>query len=236
MMWDPSFTAPIPSNLPLRDGPAKRKRSKYHARIELRKAKRQELELQKIHGTASAQARSCKEDDIGPAKVPEQLASGSHVPAEDTDRATDDRLEPSASTDDEGRGPYRGPHLRVLSVKGLNDRLDRSIGKWGISSSGISDWSSWWPKTKVKTYHNLDAARVYLLTWSVHVWWSKLYTEVTSPKYDWPKGMCSISKEILTSRIEEISCHKKGDAVKGEREMISSGRKIPPDSVIRLDG
>jgi hypothetical protein len=234
---DESFTAPIPTDLPLYDGPAKRKRTTYQARVEAKKAKELELGRQKMHDTTFAQARSFRNDQIGPAEAPDQPASGSHVPAKDTDRATetDDSLEASTSTDDEGRLPYRGPHLRTLSVKSLNDRLDRSIGKWGLSSSSINDWSSWWPKTKVAKHHNFDAARIYLLTWSVHVWWSKLYTKVTSPKYDWPDNMGSIDQTMLISRIREIALHKDGDAVRGEREMNSSGRKISADSVIRLD-
>ena len=234
---DESFTAPIPTDLPLYDGPAKRKRITYQARIEAKKAKEQELERQKMLLTAFPQARSFREEEMGPPKTLDQPASGSHVPANDIYRATetDDSLEASTSTDDEGRLPYRGPHLRILSVKALNDRLDRSIGKWGISSSSINDWSSWWPKTKVAKHHNFDAARIYLLTWSVHVWWSKLYTKVTSPKYDWPEGMGTNDKMMMISRIREIALHKEGDAVRGEREMNTSGRKISAGSVIRLD-
>jgi len=68
----------------------------------------------------------------------------------------------------------------------------------------------------VAKYHNFDAARIYLLTWSVHVWWSQLYTKVTSPKYDWPDNMGSIDKTMLISRIREIALlHKEGDAVRG---------------------
>jgi hypothetical protein len=236
---DESFTAPIPNDLPLYDGPAKRKRTSYQAGIEAKKAKGQKLGRQKIRDICAtlAQARSFRENDIGPAKAPNQPASGSHLPAKDTIRATetDDSLEASTSTDDEGRPPYRGPHLHTLSVKALNDRLDRSIDKWGISSSSINDWSSWWPKTKVAKHHNFDAVRIYLLTWSVHVWWSKLYTMVTSPKYDWPEGMGTNDKMMMISRIREIALHKEGDAVRGEREMNSSGRNISAESVIRLD-
>jgi hypothetical protein len=39
----------------------------------------------------------------------------------------------------------------------------------------------------------------------------------------------------MISRIREIALHKEGDAVRGEREMNSLGRKISADSVIRLD-
>jgi hypothetical protein len=212
-------------------------RPTQQARIDAKKAERQELKRQKMHDTIFPQARSFQTDPTGSTRTPGQLPSGSHISAKDTDRATqtDDSLEASTSTDDEGRQPYRGPHLRTLSVKSLNDRLDRSIGKWGISSSLINDRSSWWPKTKVAKHHNFDAARIYLLTWSVHVWWSKLYTAVTSSKYDWPEGMGTNDKMMMISRIREIAFHKEGDAVRGEREMNTSGRKISAGSVIRLD-
>ena len=130
---DESFSAPISSVSTPYDGPFKRLRPTQQARIEAKKAERQELKRQKRHDTIFPQARSFKAHPTGPTKTPDQLPSGSHSSANDMARATstDGSLEPSTSTDDEGRQPYRGPHLRTLSVKTLNDRLDRSLGKLG---------------------------------------------------------------------------------------------------------
>lgn len=103
-----------------------------------------------------------------------------------TDQASvssEDKIEESDDVDseeDEYAGPYRGPHLHVISVEWINDRLDRSFYKYTMTIEHLGQWAAWWPRTKVAQHHRLDSAGVWLLTVGVHKWWSDLYDELNS--------------------------------------------------------
>lgn len=152
----------------------------------------------------------------------------------DRSRIDDEKDRPN-STDDDSSSGYRGPHLRILSVRAINDRLNLSLRKWGISTSMINEWAAWWPKTTVAQYHKFDAACIYLLTWAVYVWWDRLWDQMSSLEYKWPESTGKIDRAMLLSRVKEIALIKEGAAVRGERDMRSSGKVISPDSVIKID-
>jgi len=139
-----------------------------------------------------------------------------------------------SDTDDQDSQPYHGPHLHVLSVQALNDRLTRSYRRRGISTTTIIKLSGWWPKSSVISHHRLDAGGMFLLTWAVHVWWSNLWNEVSSPGNKWPSGSGRSEKKDLMSRIREVALIKEGFALRSERDMISADKVIPPDSIVQL--
>ena len=139
-----------------------------------------------------------------------------------------------SDTDDQDSRPYQGPHLHVLSVQALNDRLTRSYQRRGMSTNMIIKLSGWWPKSSVISHHRLDASGMFLLTWAVHVWWSNLWNEVNSPRYKWPSGSGRSEKKELMSRVREVALIKEGLALRSERDMISADKVISPDSIIQL--
>jgi hypothetical protein len=140
-----------------------------------------------------------------------------------------------SDTDDQDSQPYQGPHLHVLSVQALNNRLTRSYRRRGMSTTTVIKLSGWWPISSVISHHRLDASGMFLLTWAVHIWWSNLLNEVSSPRYKWPSGSGRSEKKELMSRIRVVALIKEGFALRSERDMISADKVIPPDSMIQLN-
>jgi hypothetical protein len=143
--------------------------------------------------------------------------------------------EDSTSSEDEAWSKYRGPQIKILSVKAINDRLDRTFHRYGLTISTIDDLALWWPKTIVGKYHQFDTRHHYLLTRGVHVWWNRLCVKVNSPGYEWPKSLNEAKRNWLMSRIKEVACQKEGAAVRGEREMMDDGDIVAADDEIDLD-
>ena len=137
-----------------------------------------------------------------------------------------------SSSDDETKGPYRGPHLAVLSMSSIKERLTRGYRKHGLAE--IDELASWWPKTIVAKHHGFSAGHSLLLSWGVYSWWSDLSKEVRSPTYIWSRGLGASKRKVLMSKVREIALQKKAAAVRAERIMDSSGDKMPSTSVIRL--
>jgi len=140
----------------------------------------------------------------------------------------------SKSGDDEYTGPYRGPHLHVISVEWINDRLDRSFQKYRMSLDYLGQWAAWWPRTKVAKHHRLDSTGIWLLTMAVHKWWSDLLEDLNSPDVEWPEGLDEAGQEDITMKVEEITLAKESAMVAAKRIMLKDGEAIPMDSVLHL--
>jgi hypothetical protein len=143
-------------------------------------------------------------------------------------------VDDSDSGDDEYTGPYRGPHLHIISVEWINDRLDRSFYKYSMTLDHLCQWAVWWPRTKVAKHHRLDPAGVWLLTVGVHKWWSDLLEELNSPDVEWPEGLDEMGQEDITMKVEEITLSKESAMVAAKRIMLKDGEAIPMDSVLHL--
>jgi hypothetical protein len=137
-----------------------------------------------------------------------------------------------SSSDDETKSPYRGPHITVLSISSIKQRLTQGYRKFGLAE--IDELASWWPKTIVAKHHDFIAGHSYLLSCGVCSWWSDLSKEVRSPTYKWPRGFGGSERKVLLSKVREIALQKKAAAVRAERIMDSGGGKMPSTSVIRL--
>jgi hypothetical protein len=137
-----------------------------------------------------------------------------------------------SSSDDETTGPYRGPHITVLSISCIKQRLAQGYRNHGLAE--IDELASWWPKTIVAKHHSFSAGHSYILSCGVYSWWSDISKEVRSSTYKWPRGFGGSERKVLLSKVREIALQKKAAAVRAERIMDSSGDKMPSTSVIRL--
>jgi hypothetical protein len=143
-------------------------------------------------------------------------------------------VDDSSGGDDEYTGPYKGPHLHVISVEWINDRLDRSFSKYSMTDEHLGQWAAWWPRTIVAKHHRLDSAGIWLLTMAVHKWWSDLLDELNSPDVEWPEGLDEAGQEDITMKVEEITLSKESAMVAAKRMVLKDGEAIPADSVLRL--
>jgi len=139
-----------------------------------------------------------------------------------------------SSGEDEYTGPYKGPHLHIISVQWINDRLDRSFQKYRMTVEYLGQWAAWWPRTIVAKHHRLDPAGIWLLTVGVHKWWSDLLDELNSPDVEWPEGLNEEGQEDLTMKVEEITLAKESAMIAAKRMMLKDGEAIPMDSVLHL--
>lgn len=161
--------------------------------------------------------------------------AGSSDRSQETKSNADAEDEDLSSSEDESWNKYRGPRIKILSVKAINARLERTFKQYGLSIGTIDDLALWWPKTIVGKYHDFDTRHHYLLTRGVYEWWSRLCVKVNSPGYVWPETMNEGKKTWLVSRIKEITCQKEGAAERGKREMMDDGDIVAADDEIDLD-
>jgi len=139
-----------------------------------------------------------------------------------------------SSGDDEFNGPYKGPHLKVLSVQAINDRLERSHDKYETTLENLRQWAAWWPKAQVVKHHKLNAGEVWILMVAVHEWWSDLLLTMESQNCEWRAEMGEADKEDMRLRVKEITLSKEMAVVSAKRTMLRQGESIPVDSVIDL--
>ena len=139
-----------------------------------------------------------------------------------------------SSGDDEFTGPYKGPHLKVLSVQAINDQLERSHDKYDTTLENLRQWAAWWPKAQVVKHHKLNAGEVWILMFAVHEWWSDLLLTMESQNCQWRAEMGEAEKEDMRLRVKEITLSKEMAVVAAKRIMLRQGESIPDDSVIDL--
>jgi hypothetical protein len=144
------------------------------------------------------------------------------------------RVGPTDS-EDEASPPYFRPHIKTLSVKAINDRLDRTFNRDGMKWRAIDYLAAWWPKTIVAKHHEFQAKHQYLLTLGVKEWWSRLLIQIHTSGLEWPDELERAEKAWLISRIKEITFQKEGAAVRGERDMMEAGDIVSADGEIGLD-
>jgi len=183
----------------------------------------------KVRGQESVEARAVERSKELRSNGTAQTAQTS-----DSSEVKMDEVDDSNSDQDEYAGPYRGPHLHVISVEWISDRLDRSFYKYRMTVEHLGQWAAWWPRTKVAQHHRLDSAGVWLLTMGVHKWWSDLFDELNSPDVKWPEGLDEIGQEDITMKVEEIMLAKESAMVAANRLMLKNGEAISIDSVLHL--
>jgi hypothetical protein len=190
----------------------------------------------RCRGDHTTRQRGVKRPKAEGAGRPRDLHS---VGTEETDQKSDTSEDggeeiDSSSGDDEYTGPYKGPHLHIISVEWINDRLDRSFSKYSMTLGHLGQWAAWWPRTIVAKHHRLDPAGIWLLTVGVHKWWSDLLEELNSPDVEWPEGLDEAGQEDIMMKVEEITLSKESAMVATKRIMLKDGEAIPFDSVLHL--
>jgi hypothetical protein len=151
----------------------------------------------------------------------------------DTSKADGEEVEESSDGDDEYSGPYRGPHLDILSIEAINERLDRSFHKYANTLDHLTQWAAWWPRTKVIKYHGLNSAEAWLLAVAVHKWWSELSDELYTPEAEWRPEVDEEEKEEIRLRAKEIALSKEATMF-GAKRAIRKGETIAKDAVVIL--
>jgi hypothetical protein len=168
-------------------------------------------------------------------RLPDPRSTGSEELDEhsDTSKADGEEDGGSSSGDDEYSGPYRGPHLDILSVEAIKARLTRSFQKYANTPKHLGQWAAWWPKTKVIKYHGLNSAEAWLLAVAVHEWWSELSDEVYTTEAQWEDGTTEEEKEVIRLRAREIAL-KKEAAVLNAKGAQKKGETIADDAEVVL--
>lgn len=196
--------------------------------------------------TAAATNANEVQAGIGKRHTPAPLTDVSNVPAVLDGTTYKQVLAPPQQPNKQGKpekqgtksvkekGPYKGPHLSVISVANITKLLDNELAERTLTKTAVIDIRSWWPLKEITAEHaDITDAAKWLLTHAVLQWWRHLKDDATKKYVDVPKYFKPPCYKLV-NEIQVARCQKEAVFFRVQKAMSNRDDTPALDSEFKL--